>query len=290
MTTVESLLIDTARRGELHHSVILHGPDATALRELAIRLAKTLNCERGDGDDACTSCSKIARGIHPDVHLTSVADDRKMISVEQIRSIVEQAGLRPYEARTKVFIIESADAMSAAGANALLKTLEEPTEDTAFFLLTRSADRLLITIRSRSQAIAIRPAVAEARDDAGLEQRARAAARAAGIDEEFAAQLAEATESKLVEWANGDTTALLELGAIAGNVDDAAASMTLLASLLKDLAVSPAGERAPAVRERAGTAALLRAADTLLRGALRLNVNVDARLAIEQALVELTKK
>jgi DNA polymerase-3 subunit delta' len=294
MSAVGSILLDTARRGELHHSVILHGPDAGALRELSLRIARVLNCVTGSGDDGCASCSKIERGIHPDVHLTSVADDRKMISVEQIRTIVEQASLRPYEARVKVFIVESADAMSAGGANALLKTLEEPTPDTAFILLTRSADRLLPTIRSRSQSIAIRP---ECRRSASgpdtMAQRVGAAAISAGVEETFAAELSEAALERLRDWAAADDTpALLEIGAIAGGADDPPAAMAILAFMMKDLAVErePEDEVSRVIRERAGTGALLRAADRLLRAALRLNVNVDARLAVEQALVELTKR
>lgn len=293
MDAVSSLLLDTARRGELAHAVILHGPDGDALRELSLRIARVLNCATGNGEDGCTNCDKITRGIHPDVHVTAVADDRKMISVEQIRTIVEQATLRPYEARTKVFIVESADAMSVAGANALLKTLEEPAPDTAFLLLTRSADRLLPTIRSRSQSIAIRPSGNGDSTSDSFARRVRGAAIAAGVDETFAADLADAALERLRDWASDDDTpALLEIGAIAGGADDPAAAMAILAFVMKDLAVEREGEieSARVVRERAGTGSLLRAAEGLLRASMRLNVNVDVRLAIEQALVELTKK
>ncbi|MHB0970702.1 MAG: DNA polymerase III subunit [Thermoanaerobaculia bacterium] len=292
MDAVTLLLLDTARRGELAHAVILHGPDSDALRDLSLRIARVLNCASGSGEDGCTNCDKIARGIHPDVHVTAVADDRKMISVEQIRTIVEQASLRPYEARTKVFIVESADAMSVAGANALLKTLEEPAPDTAFLLLTRSADRLLPTIRSRSQSIAIRPSGNGDSTSASFARRVRGAAIAAGVDETVAADLADAALERLRDWASGDDTpALLEIGAIAGSADDPAAAMAILAFVMKDLAVEREGETdaARVVRERAGTGALLRAAEGLLRASMRLNVNIDARLAIEQALIELTK-
>src|SRR5205085_10810948 len=106
------------------------------------------------GDD-CLACSKIDKRLHPDVHFIEVGGEKKMISVEQIRDLVAEASLRPYEGRTKVFIIDPADALSAGGSNSLLKTLEEPTRDTTFILITRSPDLLLPTIRSRSQAIYI---------------------------------------------------------------------------------------------------------------------------------------
>ncbi|HEY6843248.1 MAG TPA: hypothetical protein VI391_03710, partial [Thermoanaerobaculia bacterium] len=153
MNNAAALLADTARRGELHHAVILHGPSPEALREAAIGIAKALNClNRTTGDD-CLACQRIERRIHPDVHMIEVGSERKLISVEQIRDLVSAAALRPYEGRNKVFIIDPADALSAGGSNSLLKTLEEPVRDTTFLLLTRSPDLLLPTIRSRSQAI-----------------------------------------------------------------------------------------------------------------------------------------
>src|SRR5205085_8123908 len=106
------------------------------------------------GDD-CLACSKIDKRIHPDVHFIEVGGEKKMISVEQIRGLVAEATLRPYEGRNKVFIIDPAEALSAGGSNSLLKTLEEPARDTTFILLTRSPDLLLPTIRSRAQSIYI---------------------------------------------------------------------------------------------------------------------------------------
>ncbi|HEU4521834.1 MAG TPA: DNA polymerase III subunit delta', partial [Thermoanaerobaculia bacterium] len=150
MTTAADLLLETARRGELHHSIILHGPSRDELRGLALSLAKTLNCVNGTTGDDCASCDRIERRIHPDVHFIEVAGDRKLISIDQIRELVAEATLRPYEGRTKVFIIDPAEGLSGHGANSLLKTLEEPTRDTTFALLTRAPDLLLPTIRSRS--------------------------------------------------------------------------------------------------------------------------------------------
>src|SRR5712691_13043726 len=155
MTSAAELLLETARRGELHYSIILHGPAHKELQSLAVAAAKALNClNRTTGDD-CTACQRIERRIHPDVHFVEVAGDRKQISVDQIRDILSNAALRPYEGRTKVFIIDPASALTGGGSNALLKTLEEPARDTTFILLTRSPDLLLPTIRSRSQPIYI---------------------------------------------------------------------------------------------------------------------------------------
>src|ERR1700751_1051726 len=106
MNNAAALLADTARRGELHHAVILHGPSPEALRDAAMRIAKALNClNRTTGDD-CLACQRIDGHIHPDVHIVEVGSERKLISVEQIRDLVASAVLRPYEGRNKVFIID----------------------------------------------------------------------------------------------------------------------------------------------------------------------------------------
>ena len=147
--SVVDVVVETATRGELHHAIILHGPAADSLREIAVRIAKALNCLKGTSGDRCRACRRIDQRIHPDVHFIEVGGERKMISIEQIRELLEGASMRPYEGRNKVFIIDPADALSIAGSNSLLKTPEEPARDTTFLLLTRSPDLLLPTIRSR---------------------------------------------------------------------------------------------------------------------------------------------
>jgi len=257
MNNAAALLADTARRGELHHAVILHGPSAEALRDAAIRIAKALNClNRTSGDD-CLACQRIERRIHPDVHFIEVGSERKLISVEQIRDIVAAAILRPYEGRNKVFIIDPADALSAGGSNSLLKTLEEPVRDTTFILLTRSPDLLLPTIRSRSQAIYV----------GGNVQR----------DEELAADIAALLEQFATK---KESAALLALAAVVAGQEDLSQSMALLAEILCDAA---AGRPALAIpRER-----LLAAADASVFNTRWLMVNADARMIVEQALAAL---
>ncbi|MGA8809856.1 MAG: hypothetical protein WB973_18440, partial [Thermoanaerobaculia bacterium] len=108
MSATAELLLQTAQRGELHHAILCHGPNAATLREVALRIAKTLNCLNGTAGDDCTACTRIERRMHPDVHFIEVTGERKMISVEQIREMVAAATLRPYEGRNKVFIIDPA--------------------------------------------------------------------------------------------------------------------------------------------------------------------------------------
>ena len=260
MNNAAALLADTARRGELHHAVILHGPSPEALREAAMQIAKALNClNRTTGDD-CLACQRIERRIHPDVHHIEVGSERKLISVEQIRDLVAAATLRPYEGRTKVFIIDPADALSAGGSNSLLKTLEEPVRDTTFILLTRSPDLLLPTIRSRSQAIYV---------GGNVERDPELAADIASLLEQFAKKK--------------ESAAILALATVISSQEDVSQSMALLAEVLCEAAAGRPSLEIP--RER-----LLAAADASVFNTRWLQVNADARMVVEQALAALVER
>ena len=63
MSAAAELLLETARRGELHHAILCHGPSAPALREVALGIAKTLNCLNGTAGDDCTACQRIERRL-----------------------------------------------------------------------------------------------------------------------------------------------------------------------------------------------------------------------------------
>jgi hypothetical protein len=283
MTTSASLVLDAAQRGDLHHAVILHGPSAESLRELGLRVAQTLNCpNHSEGDDGCSSCSRITRGLHPDVHLIAVASERKMISVEQIRDLLSDAPLRPYEGRNKVFIVDGAESLSPGGSNALLKTLEEPARDTHFLLLTRAADLLLPTIRSRSQSIYVGTAVRTG-------HRAVEVALAGESEESVALLLT--IEECLADYATaGDSGALLRLAAEIGQSDSPRDAIALLAAVLAE-AAGGAGEnresRLNQVRAGIPVSALLAAADAALKATRWSVVNADPRLLAEQALASL---
>ncbi len=257
MNNAAALLADTARRGELHHAMILHGPSAEALRDAAIRIAKALNCINRTAGDDCLACQRIERHIHPDVHFIEVGSERKLISVEQIRDLLAGSALRPYEGRTKVFIIDPADALSPGGSNSLLKTLEEPVRDTTFILLTRTPDLLLPTIRSRSQSIYV---------GGNVPRNEELAADIASLLEQFATKK--------------EVAALLALATIVADQEDVSQSMALLAEILCDAA---AGRPALAIpRQR-----LLAAADASVFNTRWLTVNADPRLLVEQALSQL---
>lgn len=288
MTTTSSLVLDTARRGELHHAMILHGPSAQPLRDLAVRIAKTLNCLEGTTGDACASCVRVDRRLHPDVHFAEVAGEKKQISIEQIRDIVSGATMRPYEGRNKVFIIDPADALSVAGSNSLLKTLEEPARDTTFILITRSPDLLLQTIQSRAQKVYVSERV---RVLTGPREARRI--QEVALLEEGGEDLAASILDLLHRYATRqEPAALLALAVIVSDHEPVKDAIALLGAILCDVvALDPSesidGRKLAEIRERVPREKLLAAADIAM-GAIRwLGVNADARLLVEQVVAAL---
>src|SRR5215813_7019304 len=136
------------------HGLIITGPEGVGKHTCAVMVAKTLNCTQappGEFCDVCTSCRKIESGTHPDVMTISVEEDATQIKIAQVRQLLTVLELQPLEGRNKVFIVDPADSLNAEAANALLKGLEEPPENSFFILITVNVHELLMTVRSRCQ-------------------------------------------------------------------------------------------------------------------------------------------
>lgn len=145
--------------GRIPHALLFAGPRGLDKVKTAIEFFKALNCLASPGDpcQACGTCLKAERGSHPDLHLIRPGEDRARILVEEIRDIIAETGLNPFEARTRVIIIEPAERMNTASANALLKTLEEPPDGSLLVLVSHNPSLLLPTIVSRCQLIRFAP-------------------------------------------------------------------------------------------------------------------------------------
>jgi DNA polymerase-3 subunit delta' len=142
------------REARFPHSLIFSGPNGVGKHTCALTIAKTLNCLNappGDFCGQCAACRKIESGIHPDVVTVSVEDGATQIKIAQIRQLLNTLELQPLEGRNKIFIIDPADLLNAEAANALLKGLEEPPENSFFILITVNVHELLLTVRSRCQ-------------------------------------------------------------------------------------------------------------------------------------------
>jgi DNA polymerase-3 subunit delta' len=157
------LLTRSIGRQALPPSLIFSGPAGIGKRHLAIAAAQALNCLTPVELDACghcAACTRIARGIHPDVLIVEPGETGS-IKIDQVREIVERAGYRPFEGRRRVVIVDDADALVAAAQNALLKTLEEPPGSSIFVLITSRPDMLLPTVRSRCPELRFRALTAD---------------------------------------------------------------------------------------------------------------------------------
>lgn len=137
--------------GRLAHAYLFAGPEGVGKRLLALATARALFCGNGTGCGECAACRKVDHRNHPDLHV--LEPEGSSIKIEQIRAIQRDLSLRPVEGNRKVCLIEAAESMTTAAANALLKTLEEPRGDTLLILLSSQPQRLLETIRSRCQTL-----------------------------------------------------------------------------------------------------------------------------------------
>lgn len=155
--------------GRPSHAYLISGPAQLGKALLALRLAQTLNCERGEVDPCleCRSCRRIERGNHPDVRIAGMASQAaakgeeggraRDLKIDTIREWQADINLKPYEGQRRVFILHDAERMSEAAANAMLKTLEEPPPYATLVLIANTAGDLLPTIVSRCQPIKLRP-------------------------------------------------------------------------------------------------------------------------------------
>lgn len=116
-------------------------------------------CEapRPDGDacGACGTCRAIAGPGHPDLRVWEVPEGEKTFKVDQVRELIAAVGRKPFSRPRQVHVLADLDAVNPAGANALLKTLEEPPPTTTLVLLAADLEGVLPTIVSRCQLVSI---------------------------------------------------------------------------------------------------------------------------------------
>lgn len=147
------------QQDRLPHALMLRGISGLGIRKLAQQLAHALLCqsptESGYACGQCSDCQLIKAKTHPDLHYITVAEDKKQISVDQIRSLVNVCIERPHQGGYRLVVIDPSEAMNLAAANALLKTLEEPGDDTLLILVANASNALPATIRSRCQLMSV---------------------------------------------------------------------------------------------------------------------------------------
>lgn len=147
--------------GRLAHAYLFVGPPGIGKRRVAIELAKALLCANPPAAvtacDVCPDCKLVAAGTHPDFTITRTPEDKHEFPIEVMHEFLSALALKPSRGNRKIGLIEDADNLNEESANAFLKTLEEPPAGSLLILRARSAETLLSTIRSRTQAINFRP-------------------------------------------------------------------------------------------------------------------------------------
>lgn len=141
------------------HAYLISGPVGSGRHTLATLLAAAMVCTGQGGRPclACPACRKAMGGIHPDIVRIAPEKEGGEVKVDQIRAMRADAYVRPNEARRKVYLLERADRLNAAGQNAMLKVLEDGPEYAAFLLIAENPGALLSTVRSRCETLTLFP-------------------------------------------------------------------------------------------------------------------------------------
>ena len=150
---------DAAAARRLPQSLLLLSAPGLGAEQLANWITALALCESQAARPcgACAACALLRADSHPDSHVVRLEEDAQQIKVDQIRALIDSLSLSSYRGGYKVAVVEGAEALNANGANAFLKTLEEPTERTLLIMIARPSHRLPATIASRCLRLHLRP-------------------------------------------------------------------------------------------------------------------------------------
>ena len=155
-SSIQNALDKLLQAKRLPCALLFSGVDGIGKKLVAKQVARTLFCQSKDysfngciESSQCKSCIQFDHNNHPDLHM--IGESAERISVEEIRSLISSIQMKGFQSSTRVVIIDNAENLTVQSSNALLKTLEEPLDDTYFILVTANPRALPITIRSRSQ-------------------------------------------------------------------------------------------------------------------------------------------
>ena len=279
------LLSRAVARDSLPPSLILAGPSGVGKKRAAVAVAQALNClsprsgKDFDSCGTCPACTRIARGVHPDVLIVEPGDSGS-IKVDQVRDIVDRSMYRPFDGKRRVVIIDDADALVPSAQNALLKTLEEPPSSSVFMLVTSRPDLLLPTVVSRCPRLRFR-----ALDDADVV----AVLKSMGKSETEARAAAVSADGSISRALDASTGELVEARDVARRVLKQAAATADPRQRLegsKDLLENTGKGSA---EDRSQVAAHLRAMASIVRDVELLSTRADVALANEDVRSEIER-
>lgn len=280
-THATGVLTRALASGRVPHAYLFEGPPGVGKRAAAVGLALALACPTAPrvGCGICDVCQRILAGNHPDVRV--IVPETTMILIEQAQQVVALAAGRPHEAPARVIIIDQADRMNLAAANCLLKTLEEPAPMNHLILVTSAPDRLLSTIRSRTQRVRFAPVALTDGEQAPWDMLAKL--RAAAADSSMGASFEAAAAFGDKESKEG----LPEMLALLGRFYRDAVATAVGAD---DLVSLPA--RAAEIASVAGAVGhdprqLRRACAAVIEAQGALGANLNAVAVLERLLIEM---
>jgi hypothetical protein len=181
-------LIAARNRDRFPQAVLLVGPARLGRELAAVEAAVLLTCPGIGAPWAAGSCAdRVRDGVHPDVQAVLPTGAKQIITIAQVREVVNSAAGRPYEGERRVWIFDGVEAgrFGDQAANAFLKTLEEPPAHAVFILLAANPSAVLPTILSRCQQLALPGVVAVARrmsESTDLPELAAATLTDGGLD------------------------------------------------------------------------------------------------------------
>jgi DNA polymerase III subunit gamma/tau len=149
-------LTSAIESGKLAHAYLFSGPRGSGKTSAAKILARCINCVAGPTatpDNTCENCLAILAGTALDVLEIDAASNR---GIDEVRALREAVKFAPATMRMKIYIVDEAHMLTKEGANAFLKTLEEPPAHAVFILATTEPEKLPVTVLSRCQRYAFR--------------------------------------------------------------------------------------------------------------------------------------
>ncbi|UCC38926.1 MAG: DNA polymerase III subunit delta' [Candidatus Aminicenantes bacterium] len=154
---VKKILKKALQKDKVPNSMLFCGPEGVGKKNMALELAKALNCEKNKTDacEECESCGAINKGNFPDVMV--ISPEKNVIKIDQMRLVKQLSYLKPMRGKRRVFIVIEAEKMNEEAANSLLKILEEPPFFSYIILITHNLYVILPTIKSRCQVLNFLP-------------------------------------------------------------------------------------------------------------------------------------
>lgn len=191
-------VLSAASSGKIPCSVLLSGAGEKLREKCALELASAVLCTNAPENSympcgKCSACIRARAGIHPDIFRVVPEEGKKLLSVKSVReNCLSRLATSPTEGKNKVFLFPECDNMQSVVQNALLKSIEEPPEDTMFIFCANTRESLLTTVISRLTEYPLGDTLSakEKKTDEKVAETARDIAHALSSGDEFAVMTA----------------------------------------------------------------------------------------------------